>query len=106
MVFCHSARYQYDALYLECYIRMAIWFRGFERWYLVLGGVAVGRGFDMTENVHSCLISGCRDTCRKSVIILAKCCDTIQNYLGWRHSVKLGLTPGYMARISCRRRTQ
>jgi hypothetical protein len=30
----------------------------------------------------------------------------IQNSLGWRHSVKLRLTPGYMARISCRRRTQ
>jgi hypothetical protein len=25
---------------------MAIWLRGLERWYLVLGGVAVGRGFE------------------------------------------------------------
>jgi hypothetical protein len=31
---------------------------------------------------------------------------SIQNYLGWRHSVKLRLTPGYMARISCRRYSQ
>jgi hypothetical protein len=27
------------------FLRMAIWLRGLERWYLVLGGVAVGRGF-------------------------------------------------------------
>jgi hypothetical protein len=27
-------------------VRMAIWLRGLERWYLVLGGVAVGRGFE------------------------------------------------------------
>jgi hypothetical protein len=26
------------------FLRMAIWLRGLERWYLVLGGVAVGRG--------------------------------------------------------------
>jgi hypothetical protein len=25
---------------------MAIWLRGLERWYLVLGGVAVDRGFE------------------------------------------------------------
>jgi hypothetical protein len=25
---------------------MAIWLRGLERWYLVLGGIAVGRGFE------------------------------------------------------------
>jgi hypothetical protein len=25
---------------------MVIWLRGLERWYLVLGGVAVGRGFE------------------------------------------------------------
>jgi hypothetical protein len=28
------------------FLRMAIWLRGLERWYLVLGGVAVGRGFE------------------------------------------------------------
>jgi hypothetical protein len=28
------------------FLRMAIWLRGLERWYLVLGGDAVGRGFE------------------------------------------------------------
>jgi hypothetical protein len=28
------------------FLRMAIWLNGLERWYLVLGGVAVGRGFE------------------------------------------------------------
>jgi hypothetical protein len=28
------------------FLRMAIWPRGLERWYLVLGGVAVGLGFE------------------------------------------------------------
>jgi hypothetical protein len=37
----------------------AIWIRGLERWYLVLGGVAVGRGFENvnvqeTIAVHTC----------------------------------------------------
>jgi hypothetical protein len=27
------------------FLRMAIWLRVLERWYLVIGGVAVGRGF-------------------------------------------------------------
>jgi hypothetical protein len=32
--------------------RMAIWLRGSERWYLVLGGVAVGRGFEPQSDLE------------------------------------------------------
>jgi hypothetical protein len=28
------------------FLRMAIWLRGLERWYLVLGGIDVGRRFE------------------------------------------------------------
>jgi hypothetical protein len=31
---------------------MAIWLRGIERWYLVLGGVAVGRGFEPQSDLE------------------------------------------------------
>jgi hypothetical protein len=31
---------------------MAIWLRGLERWYLVLGGVAVGRGFEHQSDLE------------------------------------------------------
>jgi hypothetical protein len=31
---------------------MAIWLRGLERWYLLLGGVAVGRGFEPQSNLE------------------------------------------------------
>jgi hypothetical protein len=33
-------------------LRMAIWLRGLERWYLVLGGVAVCRGFEHQSNLE------------------------------------------------------
>jgi hypothetical protein len=31
---------------------MAIWLRGLEHWYLVLGGVAVGRGFESQSDLE------------------------------------------------------
>jgi hypothetical protein len=31
---------------------MSIWLRGLERWYLVLGGVAVGRGFEAQSDLE------------------------------------------------------
>jgi hypothetical protein len=34
------------------YLRMAIWLRGLERWYLVLGSVAVGRGFEPQSDLE------------------------------------------------------
>jgi hypothetical protein len=34
------------------FLRMAIWFRGLEHWYLVLGGVAVGRGFEPQSDLE------------------------------------------------------
>jgi hypothetical protein len=34
------------------FLRMAIWLRGLERWYLVLGGVAVGRGFEPQSDLE------------------------------------------------------
>jgi hypothetical protein len=34
------------------FIRMAIWLRGLEHWYLVLGGVAIGRGFEPQSDVE------------------------------------------------------
>jgi hypothetical protein len=36
----------------EYNVRMAIWLRGLERWYLVLGGVAVGRGFEPQSDLE------------------------------------------------------
>jgi hypothetical protein len=36
----------------ENLLRMAIWLRGLERWYLVLGGVAVGRGFEPQSDLE------------------------------------------------------
>jgi hypothetical protein len=32
--------------------RSGIWLRGLERWYLVLGGVAVGRGFEPQSDLE------------------------------------------------------
>jgi hypothetical protein len=42
---------------------MAIWLRGLERWYLVLGGVAVGRGFEPQSDLELSFakISWCRE---------------------------------------------
>jgi hypothetical protein len=34
------------------FLRMAIWLRGLECWYLVLGGVAVGRGFEPQSDLE------------------------------------------------------
>jgi hypothetical protein len=34
------------------FLRMAIWLSGLERWYLVLGGVAVGRGFEPQSDLE------------------------------------------------------
>jgi hypothetical protein len=34
------------------FLRMAIWLGGLERWYLVLGGVAVGRGFEPQSDLE------------------------------------------------------
>jgi hypothetical protein len=34
------------------FLRMAIWLRGLERWYLVLGGVAVDRGFEPQSDLE------------------------------------------------------
>jgi hypothetical protein len=34
------------------FLRMAIWLRGLERWYLVLGGVAVGRRFEPQSDLE------------------------------------------------------
>jgi hypothetical protein len=34
------------------FLRMAIWLRGIERWYLVLGGVAVGCGFEPQSDLE------------------------------------------------------
>jgi hypothetical protein len=34
------------------FLRMAIWLRGLEHWYLVLGGVAVGRGFEPQSDLE------------------------------------------------------
>jgi hypothetical protein len=34
------------------FLRMAIWLRGLERWYLVLGGVAVGCGFEPQSDLE------------------------------------------------------
>jgi hypothetical protein len=34
------------------FLRMAIWLSGLKRWYLVLGGVAVGRGFDPKSDLE------------------------------------------------------
>jgi hypothetical protein len=34
------------------FLRMAIWLRGLERWYLVLGGVAIGRGFEPQSDLE------------------------------------------------------
>jgi hypothetical protein len=34
------------------YIRMAIWLIGLERWYLLLGGVVVGRGFEPQSDLE------------------------------------------------------
>jgi hypothetical protein len=34
------------------FLRMAIWLRGLERWYLMLGGVAVGRGFEPQSDLE------------------------------------------------------
>jgi hypothetical protein len=34
------------------FLRMAIWLRGLEPWNLVLGGVAVGRGFEPQSNLE------------------------------------------------------
>jgi hypothetical protein len=34
------------------FLRMAIWLRGSEHWYLVLGGVAVGRGFEPQSDLE------------------------------------------------------
>jgi hypothetical protein len=35
------------------FLRMAIWLRGgLERWYFVLGGVAVGRGFEPQSDLE------------------------------------------------------
>jgi hypothetical protein len=34
------------------FLRMAICLRGLERWYLVLGGVAVGRGFKSQSDLE------------------------------------------------------
>jgi hypothetical protein len=34
------------------FLRMAIWLRGLERWYLVLGRVAVGRGFEPQSDLE------------------------------------------------------
>jgi hypothetical protein len=37
----------------EChFLRMAIWLRGLERWYLVLGVVAVGRAFEPQSDLE------------------------------------------------------
>jgi hypothetical protein len=33
-------------------LRMAIWLRGLKRWYLVVGGVAVGRGFEPQSDLE------------------------------------------------------
>jgi hypothetical protein len=35
--------------------RMVIWLKGLERWYLVLGGVAVGREFELQSDQISLL---------------------------------------------------
>jgi hypothetical protein len=37
---------------------MAIWLRGLERWYLVLGGVAVGRGFEPQSDLGYLVLGG------------------------------------------------
>jgi hypothetical protein len=34
------------------FLRMAIWLRGLEHWYLVLGGVAVGRRFEPQSDME------------------------------------------------------
>jgi hypothetical protein len=34
------------------FLRMAIWLRGLECWYLVLGGVAIGRGFEPQSDLE------------------------------------------------------
>jgi hypothetical protein len=34
------------------FLRMAIWLRGLERWYLVLGGIAVGREFESQSDLE------------------------------------------------------
>jgi hypothetical protein len=34
------------------FLRMAIWRRGLEPWYLVLGGDAVGRGFELQSDLE------------------------------------------------------
>jgi hypothetical protein len=34
------------------FLRMAIWLRGLDRWYLVPGGVAIGRGFEPQSDME------------------------------------------------------
>jgi hypothetical protein len=34
------------------FLRMAIWIRGLERWYLVLGGDAIGHGFEPQSDLE------------------------------------------------------
>jgi hypothetical protein len=36
----------------ECFLRMAIWLGGLERWYLVLGGIALGHGFEPQSDLE------------------------------------------------------
>jgi hypothetical protein len=36
----------------DSFLWMAIWLRGLECWYLVLGGVAVGRGFEPQSDLE------------------------------------------------------
>jgi hypothetical protein len=41
-----------DILIFLFFLRMAISFRGLRRWYLVLGGVAEGRGFEPQSDLE------------------------------------------------------
>jgi hypothetical protein len=49
-----------NAVHTECQytyfpkVSMAIWLRGLECWYLVLGGVAVGRWFEPQSDLELC----------------------------------------------------
>jgi hypothetical protein len=52
MAYNINARVNWTSKLVSPVIRMAIWLRGLERWYLVLGGVAVGRGFEPQSDLE------------------------------------------------------
>jgi hypothetical protein len=62
---------------------MVIWLRGLERWYLVLGGVAVGRGFEPQSDLEPffaeilLIYITCRIFCAKDITVFQISCELL-----------------------------